>query len=547
MKNIQSYICALCLIMATQMMAAQQAAEIDQQNFELNKSPEVQVVLDSVALSFGQSISIEDLTRHLSTLASDEFEGRGTGQEGQKKAANYIANHFKALDFKAVGDDNGYFQKINLSEKSWGDMNITVKGKEYEFLKDFYCFPRTTDEIEAAMDEVVFLGYGIDDPAYSDYAGKNVAGKTVVVLNGEPKQNNGDFYVSGNQTSSKWSSNWRLKLETAKKNGVKLLLIITEKVPAKARMMSPYINTKAMELEIPNTDKRYADCVYISEAMAQNILGTGRKMRLSFLQNKINKKGKPRMATTNSADLKLSLTKKGNVTETENVVGYLEGTDLKDELVIITAHYDHLGIDGDKIYNGADDDGSGTTALLEIAEAFSLAAKEGNGPRRSMLFMTVTAEEKGLLGSKYYTDIAPIFPLENTVVDLNIDMVGRTDEKYGDDGKYVYVIGSDKLSSELHEISEQTNKLYTKLKMDYVYNSDDDPNRFYYRSDHYNFAKNNIPIIFYFNGSHEDYHQETDTVDKIRFDALQGRAQLVFYTAWQIANKDTRLVVDKAE
>jgi len=232
------------------------------------------------------------------------------------------------------------------------------------------------------------------------------------------------------------------------------------------------------------------------------------------------------------------------VLETENVLGFLEGTDKKDEIVIITAHYDHIGKRGEKINNGADDDGSGTTSVLKLAKAFVTAKNEGHGPRRSILFMTVTGEEKGLLGSKYYTN-NPIFPLSQTVVDLNIDMVGRTDKAHENDREFVYLVGSDKLSSELHELSEKANSTFTNLSLDYTYNDQNHPERIYYRSDHWNFAKNNVPIIFYFNGVHEDYHRDTDTVDKIEFDLLQKRTQLVFYTTWIIANREQRLVVDK--
>ncbi len=227
----------------------------------------------------------------------------------------------------------------------------------------------------------------------------------------------------------------------------------------------------------------------------------------------------------------------------ENVLGFIEGTDLKEELIIITAHYDHLGKHEDKIFNGADDDGSGTVAALEIAEAFMLAKKEGHGPRRSVLIMPVSGEEKGLLGSAFYAD-NPIYPLENTVANLNIDMIGRIDD-WHENGDYVYLIGADMLSQELHDISEQINKEYIGLDLDYRFNAEDDPNRYYYRSDHYNFAKNNIPVIFYFNGVHEDYHKVTDTAEKIDFNKIQTITRLVFLTAWELANRDERIVVDK--
>ena len=228
----------------------------------------------------------------------------------------------------------------------------------------------------------------------------------------------------------------------------------------------------------------------------------------------------------------------------ENVVAYIKGSEKPNEYLVISAHYDHLGTKGEAIYNGADDDGSGTTAVMEIARAFKKAADDGYGPKRSLVFLHVTGEEEGLFGSRYYSE-HPIFPLDSTVADLNIDMVGRVDEKHIDSPDYVYLIGSDKLSTDLHELSESMNEKYTKLTLDYTYNDEKDPNRFYYRSDHYNFAKNNIPIIFYFNGVHEDYHQPTDTPDKINYQLLEKRARLVFYTAWEIANRKDRLEVDK--
>ena len=218
---------------------------------------------------------------------------------------------------------------------------------------------------------------------------------------------------------------------------------------------------------------------------------------------------------------------------------------MKEELIIITAHYDHLGKKDTVIFNGADDNGSGTAAVMEIAQAFMIAKKEGFGPRRSILIMAVSGEEKGLLGSKYYTE-NPVFPLKKTVVNLNIDMIGRVDY-YHDTANYIYLIGSDMLSKELHDISEKINKKYIGLELDYTFNSEKDTNRYYYRSDHYNFAKNNIPVIFYFNGLHDDYHKQTDTIEKIDFRKIKKITRFVFLTAWEIANRDERIVVDKKE
>jgi Zn-dependent M28 family amino/carboxypeptidase len=235
---------------------------------------------------------------------------------------------------------------------------------------------------------------------------------------------------------------------------------------------------------------------------------------------------------------------KPNLNPSENVLAFIKGSEKPDEILVISAHYDHLGIKNGEIYNGADDDGSGTVAVMEIAEAFKNAAKNGNGPKRSILFLHVTGEEKGLLGSKFYVSF-PVFPLANTVTNLNIDMIGRVDDAHENNPNFVYVIGSYKLSSELHSLSEDINSRFTNLNLDYKYNDENDPNRFYYRSDHYNFAKNNIPIIFYFNGTHQDYHQPSDTPDKINYELLQKRTQLIFYTAWEVANRENRVVVDK--
>lgn len=232
--------------------------------------------------------------------------------------------------------------------------------------------------------------------------------------------------------------------------------------------------------------------------------------------------------------------------DSENVVAFIKGTEKPDEIVVISAHLDHEGVKNGKVYNGADDDGSGTVAMLEIAEAFKMAADAGKGPKRSILFLHVTGEEKGLLGSKYYTE-NPIFPLANTVTDLNIDMIGRIDARHKGNPNYVYLIGSDKLSTELHNLSEKVNAKYMNIDLDYKYNDENDPNRFYYRSDHYNFAKHNIPIIFYFNGTHADYHKPTDTPDKINYELLENRTRLVFYTAWEVANRENRLIVDKPQ
>ncbi|WP_432671506.1 M28 family metallopeptidase [Flavobacterium sp. SM2513] len=231
--------------------------------------------------------------------------------------------------------------------------------------------------------------------------------------------------------------------------------------------------------------------------------------------------------------------------DSENIWTFIEGSEKPNEILVISAHYDHVGTKNGDIYNGADDDGSGTVALLEIAQAFKKAKEDGYGPKRSILFLHVTAEEKGLHGSRYYSE-NPLFPLKNTIANINIDMIGRRDTLHPNTNNYIYVIGSDRLSTDLHKINEDANAKYTKLNLDYKYNDINDPERIYYRSDHYNFAKNGVPSIFYFNGVHDDYHQPGDTPDKIEYDALAKRAQLAFATAWELANRKDRPVVDKS-
>jgi len=245
------------------------------------------------------------------------------------------------------------------------------------------------------------------------------------------------------------------------------------------------------------------------------------------------------------------VTRPGNINEdnidwvkTENVAAIIEGSTYPNEYIVLTAHLDHVGIEDGEIFNGADDDGSGSMALLEIAEAFKLAELDGNRPKRSIVILHVSAEEKGLLGSKYYTD-NPLYPLDETITNLNVDMIGRTDPtRNSNNDEYIYLIGTDRLSSMLHNTSEKVNNNTVKLELDYRFNAWDDPNRFYERSDHWHFAKNNIPVIFYFSGTHEDYHMPSDTADKIRYDLLTKRTKLIFHTAWEIANMDETISVD---
>jgi hypothetical protein len=487
--------------------------------------------------SYGSTITQEELKEHLYIYASDEFEGRDTGEPGQKKAVEYLKKYYETLGISSLIDGN-YFQNVPLSIVKTPEVSISVNGKSFSYFDDFISQGAAATGVVNAS-EVVYAGYGIDDDKYSDYTDLDVKGKIVVVRSGEPKDKAGNNILTGDKKSSKWSNGRQAlssKRDAAKDNGAKALFFMDSELFDR---YSKYFKDREAKggsnsLSLPNKNAGEAEMYYflINEKMGKALVG-----------NKI------KSTKTSSVATKLEMNYKSITIShpSENVAAIIKGSEKPDEYIIISAHLDHVGVNAKgEIFNGADDDGSGTVSLLEIAEAFKTAADKGHTPKRSIIFLHVTGEEKGLLGSRYYTDYEPLVPLANTVANLNIDMVGRIDPKREGDRNYIYLIGSDKLSADLHNISEQVNKTFTNIELDYTYNDENDPNRFYYRSDHYNFAKNNIPIIFYFNGTHDDYHQASDTPDKINYDLLENRSRLVFHTAWELANRAERIVVDKA-
>lgn len=498
--------------------------------------------IDTIASHYASTITTGSATKHLTILASDEFEGRDTGKPGGLKAAEYIANEFKKMGL--VAPVNGsYFQEVPLVETKFEVEKFEINGRSLE-VGDGYYMTGAGPKTSILTKEIIFIGYGISDDKYDDLEKTNISGKVVMLINkDEPQNNNGISYISGTKSLSDWSTSRNKRIQNILDKNPSLILAVSPDVSTMLeRFQGTFSRGRLMLKENYKDNPTSATIAHISPETADLLL-KGAKTNYNKLLTKINAKGKPNTFAF-KANLNTTYGTKVLDVNSPNVLGYLEGSDLKDELVVVSAHYDHIGIapNGD-IFNGADDDASGTTGVLEIAKAFSQSKKEGKGPRRSILFLAVTGEEKGLLGSDYYTR-HPVFPLKNTVTDLHIDMIGRVDPAHEGMPDYVYLIGSDKLSSTLHEISEDVNAKYTKLDLDYKYNHPDDPERIYYRSDHYNFAKNGIPVIFYFNGVHEDYHKVTDTVEKIDFNQLVKRTKLVFYTAWEVANRDERLVVD---
>ena len=504
--------------------------------------------LRTAAPTYATTITAADLSKHLNVIASDEYEGRDTGEKGQKMAAEYIANQFKAdgLTGPVKGGNNPYYQTFELEKTSWEEGYVTIDGKRFTFLTDFYVQGDPAYSTEQTL-ETVFAGYGIEDSAYTDYANLDVTGKVVLIYVGEPTRQGKSIITQSNKPSA-WSTDWKKKSTVAAQKGAVAVVLISSRMGqdefnqyvARIKGVAEHATVKFPK---EKTEAPEVPGIFVGPEMGGRLLNTTARNLMNY-HSQVSRAGKPIASPFKPVrTIQVKLARKREPLPTENVLGYIEGTDKKAELVVVTAHYDHVGVQDGKVYNGADDDGSGTVTVLELAQAFAQAKKDGFGPRRSMLFMTVTGEEKGLLGSEYYTE-HPVFPLENTVADLNIDMIGRLDEEHANDKNYVYVIGSDKLSSELHAIGEAANKQYTQLKLDYRFNDPEDPNRFYYRSDHYNFAKHNIPVAFYFNGVHEDYHKDTDEVSKILFDKMEKIGRLVFHTAWELANRDERIKVD---
>ncbi|MDO7848809.1 M28 family peptidase [Hymenobacter sp. M29] len=511
------------------------------------------------ARTYAATIRPEELRQHLTVVASDAFQGREAGQPGQKLAAEYLVKQFAALGLQGpvTGGDNPYLQHFPLVRGATAPGGyVQVNGRRYEWLNDFFSYgPLPSPFLTPTVAQPVFVGFGVEQGAYSDYAGLDVQGKDVVALMGAPQDERGRALLRPlGRKADYWDSGLR-KAALAKAHGARTIFLVTFASAAAFRKEGQQFASALSEpaFSLPDPGPAIIDTVsesippgigvYLtSQELGFALAGATRADLMGYVRGLGQARG-PVPAAFQPPTATFYLPQTQQQLTTENVLGFLEGSDKKDEVLVISAHYDHLGVKHDTIYNGADDDGSGTVAVLQLAKAFVQAKKDGHGPRRSILFITMTAEEEGLFGSEYYT-AHPVVPLAQTIADLNIDMVGRTDRKHGLKKHFVCVVGSDKLSSELHTINEAANRDYTHLELDYHFNIPNEPEHIYYRSDHYNFARRKIPVIFYTTGEHADYHKATDDVEKIEFDKLAERAQLVFYTAWELANREQRIVVD---
>ncbi len=468
------------------------------------------------------SITANDLRAHLNFLASSELEGRETSFRGQKVAARYIAAVFEKLGLHPVGDNGTYFQYFDLEVTKPGKQStLTVAGKgttnSYSMLKDFVT---TFMQDTLLTAHVVFIGFSDARP---DSAALAVAeGKIALVLARVP-QKPADVRRLGGYVVPRSAATILVTDEPS--TGT------IEEIVQRAGT----IFTKG-QMRLPGTAPTRGGGIpmlTVSSEVGNEILKAARTS-LAQLRNSAEP---PKPFVIPGLTVTIETRVERSIVPSENVVGLLEGSDpkLKNEVLVITAHYDHVGIGNDgAIYFGADDNGSGTSLILELAEAY---VKNPAKPTRSILFMALSGEEKGLLGSRYYVE-NPIFPLDKTIANLNIDMVGRTDKKWQEKGSsnYVYVIGSDKISTELDSLVRVANERSERFELDYQYNDDNDPNQFYRRSDHFNFARNGIPIAFFFTGVHDDYHRPTDTVDKIQFDRLARVGRLIYTLGWKVTD-----------
>lgn len=463
---------------------------------------------------FASTITAADLKKHLSVLAGPEMEGRETATEGQRKAAAFIENRFKELGL-TPGAGSSYQQYYPVYRDSITHAVLRLKDKNLTRNRDFSVNPANYPA-RLGVSEVVYINF--DDSLWKE-SKIPVSGKVVM------------FFAKGLQQSGPQQNFGGIiftRISQVMQRGAVAALVVQDIFPVSNPEALSAIQFDAY------SSRQNINYFTLSPSIAAEALGVPAD---EITGNKLGSKTYPVKTWMEYDEKKLEL-------QSSNVLGLLEGTDKKDEYLVITGHYDHLGKRGETIYYGADDDGSGTVGVLEIAEAFVKAKQAGKGPRRTILFMAVSGEEKGLWGSRFYSD-NPVYSLDKTTANLNIDMIGRLDSIHikNDTTQYVYLVGDDKLSSDLRPITDLANK-YTKLHLDGKYNDPKDPQRIYFRSDHYNFARKGVPILFYFSGLHPDYHRPTDTVDKINFPEYEKRARLVFYTAWEIANRSEMLKRD---
>ncbi len=495
-------------------------------------------VIQDKAYQYAQSIKSPHLREIIEYLASDSCEGRELGTKGIERAADYIYQLFEKKGIQKLSN-NSYYQHVDFSWINWDKLHFKIRGVAYKQLWDYLILPVENKDLQFKTNEILFLGYGIDDENYSDYLNVNVKDKVILIYKGEPKNKEGIFYTTGSSIPSLWSMDLDLKIQTASRHGAKMVLIIEDKFKEFVDANRQYVISPTVVVKDESADTSFrSNSMHLSSTTVTQLLSKQIRSVIKA-RDKINRSGKPQSLVIKT-ELEFLQKRQTRHVEGKNILAYIEGSDKKDELILLTAHYDHIGKRAEEVFNGADDNASGSAAVIEIAATLQQLKNSGKGPRRSVLCMLLTGEEKGLLGSLYYVN-NPVFPLEKSIANINVDMIGRTDDKYKQDSNYIYVIGSDRISTDLHYINLDVNQRYSQLKLDHTYNSESDPNRFYFRSDHYNFAEAGIPAIFFFSGVHEDYHRITDDPHKILYGKTEKIARHIFLLTWELANLDFKL------
>jgi len=375
---------------------------------------------DLNAVKYANTITEKELSDHLYIFASDKFLGRETGKKGQKLAEEYIIKSFKKNNV-APGNNGVYTQYFDVVESMPPRGTISIDENKYHFNKDFFFFNSFSTFKSFEFDRTDWVDFGFANTSLDilkDKEYESIKDKIVFIR-----------VHNGPGITEKDNYTWRRKLALADSLGAKQVFFVDTSFEARLNMLQHYLEGSTMELaEEVSNDGETIPFYFIHKRMFHDMVQTKGSIDVDIV----------------TAEQKLT---------SSNVLGFIEGSDpvLKKEVIILTAHYDHIGVKGQDVYNGADDDGTGSVTLLELAQAFQMAKNDGFGPKRSILVMPVSGEEKGLLGSKYYTK-HPVFPLENTLADLNTDMIGRTDSLH-DNSNYVYLIGADRLSNDLHVIS----------------------------------------------------------------------------------------------
>jgi Zn-dependent M28 family amino/carboxypeptidase len=489
------------------------------------------------------SITPAELRMHLEFLASDELGGRYTLSPSFAIAARYLASRLEAYGYRGAGQNGSFLQSFELTsskpDAAQMALELTLDGKPqtFKFAEDY--FQAQATRTGEAQGQVVYVGAGIAAPElkHDDYAGLDVKGKIVLAVSELPAGIDASRLTPEQQGAA-----------AAAAHGAAGILVVPPQrfldFMKQKSAMQRIATRESVRLDKGEGEGRIP-ALAVGPELAQKLFSSMGTDLKSAMEAARKNAGPQTKVLPISAKMNVAIEQTRSTSQ--NVAGILEGTDpvLKNEYVTFSAHYDHLKTsEKGEIFHGADDDGSGTSAVLAIARAMSLER-----PKRSVLVIFHAGEELGLLGSEYNTDVSPAVPLDKVVVDLNIDMIGRskpagdTDarDEHLTDAHTVYLVGADRISPELNQLSEETNNQFQKLKLDYYYNDPNNPERIYFRSDHWNYAKHGIPIIFYFDGVHVDYHRPTDTVDKIDFAKMTQVTRLVFETGWRIANLDHRL------